>query len=216
MDALSEHYGSPGRLADYRRQFEKTTRMAGEDPSRFAIALERLAVKAFGDMGQKARLRLIRDRFMAGHSSCELSRYLGVPPETPIRDVVGRCWVWESHANPEIRRVSKPVPEPVYPAYVVSESDKGVDDLRVAAVATTQSTPDQMEILFRRLLASAAAPTPVPAPVLEPPAVERLLQRLVAEAKVRQPVLVVPSELAGLEALLRALLSGQLAPVQQP
>ena len=71
VDALMEHYGLPGRLADYRRQFEKTTRTAGEDPSIFAIALEALAVKAFGDMGQTARLRLIRDRFIAGHSSCE-------------------------------------------------------------------------------------------------------------------------------------------------
>ena len=38
--ALTEHYGSLGRLADYRRQFEKTTRKEGEDPSIFAIALE--------------------------------------------------------------------------------------------------------------------------------------------------------------------------------
>ena len=52
VDALTAHYGSPGRLADYRRQFEKTTRTA--------IALETLAVKAFGDMGQTAWLRLIR------------------------------------------------------------------------------------------------------------------------------------------------------------
>ena len=36
----------------------------GEDPANFATALEMLAVKAFGDMGQTARLRLIRDRFM--------------------------------------------------------------------------------------------------------------------------------------------------------
>ena len=50
MDALSAHYGSLGRLADYRRQFEKTTRSAGEDPSILAIALETLAVKAFGDI----------------------------------------------------------------------------------------------------------------------------------------------------------------------
>ena len=86
VDALSAHYGSPGRLAEYRRQFEKTTRMAGEDPSIFAIALETLAVKAFGDIGQTTRLRLIRDRFIAGYSSCELSRYLdGVPPETSRR-----------------------------------------------------------------------------------------------------------------------------------
>ena len=82
------------RLADYRRQFDKTTRSAGEDPSIFAIALETLAVKAFGDMGQTVRLRLIRDRFIAGHSSCELRRYLdSVPPETPIRNVVDRCRV---------------------------------------------------------------------------------------------------------------------------
>ena len=106
IDALSAHYGSPGRLADYRRQFEKTNRSSGEDPSIFAIALETLAVKAFGDMGHMAHLRLIRDRFIAGHSSCELRRYLdSVPPETPIRDAVDRCRVWESHANPEIRRV---------------------------------------------------------------------------------------------------------------
>ena len=100
-------------------------------------------MKAFGDMGQTARLRLIRDRSIAGHSSCKLRRHLdSLPPETPIRDVVDRCRVWESHADPEIRRVSRPGPEPVYPAYVVSESDKGVDDLRVVAVATPQSTPD--------------------------------------------------------------------------
>ena len=76
VNALSAHYGSPGRLADYRQQLEKMTRTAGEDPSIFAIALETLAVKAFGDMGQTARLRLIRDRFITGHSSCELHRHL--------------------------------------------------------------------------------------------------------------------------------------------
>ena len=32
VGALSAHYGSPGRLADYRRQLEKTTRTAGEVP----------------------------------------------------------------------------------------------------------------------------------------------------------------------------------------
>ena len=96
VDALTAHYGSPGRLADYRRQFERTTRTVGEDPAIFATALETLAVKAFGDMGQTARLRLIRDRFIAGHSNCDLRRHLdSVPPETPIRDVVDRCRVWE-------------------------------------------------------------------------------------------------------------------------
>ena len=65
-------------------------------------------MKAFGDMEQTARLRLIRDRFMAGHSSCDLRRHFdSVPPETPICDVVDRCCVWESHADPAVRRVGK-------------------------------------------------------------------------------------------------------------
>ena len=54
--ALTEHYGSPGGLADYRRQFERTTRQEGEDPSIFAIALETPTVKAFGHMGTNERL----------------------------------------------------------------------------------------------------------------------------------------------------------------
>ena len=93
-DALSSHYGSPGRLANYRREFDKTVREMGEDPSNFAIKLETLAVKAFGNMGQVARLRLIRDRFIAGHANCDLRRYLDcVPPDTPLRDIVDRCRV---------------------------------------------------------------------------------------------------------------------------
>ena len=119
-DALSSHYGSPGRLANYRREFDKTVREMGEDPSNFAIKLETLAVKAFGNMGQVARLRLIRDRFIAGHANCDLRRYQDcVPPDTPLRDIVDRCRVWESHGSTETRRVSKPIPDPVYPTYVV-------------------------------------------------------------------------------------------------
>ena len=47
VDTLTAHYGSPGRLADYRRQFERTIRTTGEDPANFATALKMLAVKAF-------------------------------------------------------------------------------------------------------------------------------------------------------------------------
>ena len=102
---LVAHYGSPGRLADYRRQFEKTTRTVGEDPAIIATALETLAVKAFGDMGRTAQLCLIRDRFIAGHSNCDLRRHLdSVPPETPIRDIV-----WESHTDPASSRLTNSV-----------------------------------------------------------------------------------------------------------
>ena len=106
-----------------------------EDPSIFVIALETLAVKAFGDMGQTALLPLIRDQFIAGHNSCELRRHLdSVPPETPIRDIVDRCRVWESHVNSDVRRVHKPGPDTVFLTYAVSDPDGRVDDLRVAAV----------------------------------------------------------------------------------
>ena len=99
-NAISSHYGSPGRLATYRRQLDKTARKPGEDPANFGITLETLAVKAFGDIGQTARLRLIRDRFIAGHESCALRRHLDcLPPDTPLRDIVDRCRVWESHSD---------------------------------------------------------------------------------------------------------------------
>ena len=49
VDALTAHYGYPGRLADYQRQFERTSRTVGEDPAIFATALETLAVKAVGE-----------------------------------------------------------------------------------------------------------------------------------------------------------------------
>ena len=104
VGALTEHYGSPGRLADHRRQFERTTRQEGEDSSIFAIALETLAVKAFGDVGPNARLPLIWDRFVAGHENCALQRHLdSVPSETPIWDIVNRCRVWESHTDTGVR-----------------------------------------------------------------------------------------------------------------
>ena len=153
-DALSSHYGSPGRLANYRREFDKTVRKPGEEPSNFAITLETLAVNAFGNMGQTARLRLIRDRFIAGHGSCELRRYLDcVPPDTPLRDIVDRCRVWESHADPEVRRVSKPMPEPAYPTYVMKQSEYEAEPVQVATVNKPNSSVDQSEEPLKTLLA---------------------------------------------------------------
>ena len=149
-------------MANYRREFDKTVRKPGEDPSNFAITLETLAVKAFGDMGQTARLRLIRDRFIAGHGSCNLRRYLDcVPPDTPLRDIVDRCRVWESHTDPEVRRVSKPMPEPAYPTYVVEQSEYGTEPVQVVTVNKPNSPVDQSEELLKKLLAVL---TPIPPP----------------------------------------------------
>ena len=50
LDVLMEHCSSPGRLADYRRQFERVSRVLGSDPSVFAAELETLALRPFGDL----------------------------------------------------------------------------------------------------------------------------------------------------------------------
>ena len=116
-------------------------------------------------MGQTARLRLIRDRFIAGHGSCDLRRYLDcVPPDTPLRDRVDRCRVWESHADPEVRRVSKPMPEPAYLTYVVEQSEYETEPVRVVTVNKPNSSVDQSEELLKKMTGSADPNSPPPPP----------------------------------------------------
>ena len=129
--------------------------------------------------------------------------------------MVDRCRIWESHADPAVRQVGKPSPDPIYPANVVEDSDNISETKRVAAVTRPKSGQDQLEDMLRRLLAAVATPAPVPALVPEAPAVEKLLQRLVAEAQDRPPPVVSPPESVGLERLLRLYLSGQ-QPVRPP
>ena len=213
VDALTAHYGSPGRLANYMRQFKRTTRTIGEDPAIFATALETLAVKAFGDMGQRARLRLIWDRFIAGHNNCDLRRHLdSVSPETPIRDMVDRCRVWESHADPAACWMSKPTPDPTYPAYAVGDTDSDNEVTRVAAVTGLRSDQNQLEDLLRRVISTAEHPAPKP----ELSDMEKLLQQLVREPANRPPAVVNPPVPTTLEQMLRSFLDEQRERQQQP
>ena len=69
---LSEHYGSPGRLAEYKRQFMRAFHRPDDDPSLFAIELETLARRAFADVNTSIQLQLVRDRFIAGQAECTL------------------------------------------------------------------------------------------------------------------------------------------------
>ena len=214
-DALSSHYGSPGRLANYRREFDKTVRKRGEDPSNFAITLETLAVKAFGNMGQTARLRLIRDRFIAGHESCDLRCYLDcVPPDPPLRDIVDRCRVWESHGDPEVRRVSKPMPEPE--PDVVEQPDYETEPVCVVTVNKPNSPVDQSEELLKKLLAvlTPTAPPPARAPDLSP--LDKLVQLLLSETAKREAAPPTLAELPGLETLLQTYFTEQQSPRQGP
>ena len=59
---LSDHYSSPGRLAEY--QFKRAFRRTGDDPSIFAIELETLARRAFVNIDPLIQLQMVRDRFI--------------------------------------------------------------------------------------------------------------------------------------------------------
>ena len=219
-DALSSHYGSPGRLASYRREFDKTVRKPGEDPSNFGITLETLAVKAFGDMGQTAHLRLIRDRFIAGHESCEICRHLDcLPPDTPLRDIVDRCRVWESHADPSVRRVSKPMPEPAYPAYMIKKQTEYEDEpVRTMTVNRPESSVDQSKELLKKLLAILTPAVPAPARAPEPSSMDKLVQLLIgkfAKNTSVPPAPPAPAEPTKLETMLRTYFEGKQSPSQQ-
>ena len=137
-------------------------------------------------MGQTARLCIIHDQFIAGHDSCELRRHLdSVSPETPIRDIVDHCRVWESHADSNTRRFSKPRPDRTLPIYMVETLGEALDDRVVAAVATTQPEPGQLETLLRHLISGPVVPPLPPEPV--PSVLEQLLQRLLMEAQAPRP-----------------------------
>ena len=97
MKSLSEHYGSPGRLAEYEPQFKRAFRRPGDDLSVLAIELETLARRVFADIDSSIQLQMVQDRFIAGQAECTLRRHLdSLWPDTPMRDIVDSCRVWES------------------------------------------------------------------------------------------------------------------------
>ena len=57
MSSLSDHYNSPGRRAEYKRQFQRVVRRSEDDPSVFAIELETLARRAFMDVDLNTQLQ---------------------------------------------------------------------------------------------------------------------------------------------------------------
>ena len=122
-------------------------------------------------MGHRARLCLICDKFIAGHDGCALRRHLdSVSPETPIRNIVDRCGVWESHADTEARRFGKPGPE----TYNVDEPGRGKADQMVAVVTVTLAAPSPLETLLRQLLPTPVVPASPPKTV--PTELEGLLR----------------------------------------
>ena len=89
IKSLSDHYNAPGRLAGYKRQFQRACRRPGDDPSIFAIELETLARRAFIDIDTSIQLLMVRDRFINGQAECALRRHLdSLGPTTPMADIV--------------------------------------------------------------------------------------------------------------------------------
>ena len=74
--SLSDHYNSPGRLVEYKRQFQRVVRRPRDDPSIFAIELETLARRAFIDIDISIQLHMVCDRFIDGQVECALRRHL--------------------------------------------------------------------------------------------------------------------------------------------
>ena len=84
IKSLSDHYNSPGRLAEYKHQFQWAFRRPGDDQSIFAIELETLARRAFIDIDILIQLQMVRDRFIDGQVECAL-------PETEtLEDIIRR------------------------------------------------------------------------------------------------------------------------------
>ena len=203
--ALSSHYGSPGRLASYRRQFDKTERNLGEDPANFGIALETLAVKAFGDVGQTARLRLIRDRFIAGHESCALRRHLDcLPPDTPLRDIVDRCRVWESHAELAERNVEQPIR--TYPAYTVKPMEREPDVVRAVTGDKPATSVDHSSKILKKLVDMLAPGANMPRKATEPSALDKLVRLLRGHVVNQKPIVPVPPALPSWDTRLKSFL----------
>ena len=98
--SVTKERGRFTHAAVVQRRFESAIRWPGMDPATFATELGTLAARGFGDLGKRARDAMIRDKFITAQRHCGLRRHLdGVPPETPIWEIVDSCRVWESHSD---------------------------------------------------------------------------------------------------------------------
>ena len=131
-----------------------------------------------------------------------------VSPETPIRDVVDRCRVWENHADPAVRRIVNQIwirRIRRIPTYVVGDADSDNGTTRVAVVTGQRSGQNQVDDLLRQVISTAERPAPKP----EVSDVEKLIQKLVRETQSRPHAAIGPPVPTTLEQMLRSFLDGQ-------
>ena len=186
IKSLSDHYNSPGRLAEYKCQFQRAFQRPGDDPSIFAIELETLARRALIDIDTSIQLQMMRDRFIDGQVECALRRHLdSLGPDTPC------CRVWESHRDVEIEpRMS----DDRRPARTVCQVS--VDERIPPALPETETLED----IIRRLLPTPALPPPQADPI--PSDRDILIQRLMGTMCPLEPVSQERSAVTELETML--------------
>ena len=194
MNSLSEHYGSPGRLAKNKRQFRQAFRRPDDDPSIFTVELETSARRAFSDIDSSIQLQLVWDRFIDGQAECALRQHLdSFGPNTPMQNIVDSCRVWESHNKAGVRRhdgSGRNSPQAVYQV---------IEDSQLTAGSTESETLDE---ITRRLLLTPTVSHPKAAPI---PSDRELpiIQRSVGVIRSPQPVVQEQSQLTDMEIALQ-------------
>ena len=183
----SDHYSSPGRLAEYKRQFQRAFGRPGDDPSVFAIELETLDRRPFIDIDTLIQLQMVRDRFIDGQAECALCRHLdSLGLDTPMADIVDCCRVWESHLEVEIEPRMSADRHPVH---------------AICQLTVDEQTPAASpEDIIRKLLPTPALPPPEAVPI--PSDRDLLIQRLMGAISPPQPVARERSTVTELETML--------------
>ena len=159
-------------------------------------------------------MRLIRDRFIAGHESCELRRHLDcLPPDTPLRDIVDRCRVWESHSDLLAQNVNQP--KMTYPAYVVKPADKEPETVRAMTVNKPERSVEDTNALLSKLvdMLSPGVNTTMKAP--EPSTLDKLVHLLRDKVAETKPALPATQEPTKLETKLQSFLNSNRMPKQE-
>ena len=181
IKSLSDHYSSPGRLAEYKRQFQRASRRPKDDPSIFAIELETLARRAFINIDPLIQLQMVRDQFIDGQAECALRRHLdSLGSDTSMADIVDCCRVWESHVEVETEQQSRTDRHPPRAVCQVTEDEQ-------SPVESPET--ELLEDIIRKLLPTS-------------PDLDLLIQRLMGAICPSQPVAQERSKLTDLETML--------------
>ena len=178
VKSLSDHYSSPGRLAEYKHQFQRAFRHPGDDPSIFAIELETLARRAFVDIDPLIQLQMVRDRFIDGQAECALCRHLdSLGPDTPMADIVDCSCGWESHIElASSRQMGTDRHSPRAVCQVTEDGQSSVESPET----------ESLEDIIRKLLPTPSQPPPEAAPISSDK--DLLIHRLMGAIRPSQPV----------------------------